>query len=104
MDWHELHKMKAPELREMAAGQGHTGTSGMNKDQLVQWLAEKLGIDKPHKVVAAEAARVLKNKIKELKESRQGALEAKDKSALKQARRKIHRLKRRMRRSAHLAS
>jgi len=103
MDWHELQKKKVTELREMASEQGHSGTSGLIKDQLVEWLADKLGIERPHKVVSGMDKAGIKAKIRELKTERQQALEAGDHAALKRARRKIHRLKRRIRRGAHLA-
>ena len=104
MDWHELQKKKVAELREMAHEEGHKGTSGLIKDQLVEWLADKLNIEKPHKVVddTQEKAQ-LKARIRELKTIRQEALLAKNKEELKKARRQIHRLKRTIRKMGHLS-
>ena len=104
MDWHELQKKKVTELREMAKEYGEKGTSGMIKEQLVDFLAEKLGIEKPHKIVDdAEEKRMLKGRIRELKAIRQQALEAKNREELKKARRQIHRLKRTIRKMGHLS-
>lgn len=104
MDWHQLHKKRVADLREMM--QEHlpevTGITQMKKVQLVELLADKLGIDKPHKVVTGLDKQAVKGKIKELKVLRQAALEAKDSSELKKQRRAIHRLKRRMRRAASM--
>ncbi|MBN2171671.1 MAG: hypothetical protein JW819_10180 [Candidatus Krumholzibacteriota bacterium] len=103
MDWHELQKKKVAELREMAAEEGHTGTSGLIKEQLVEWLADQLGIERPHKVVVGVDKAGMKAKIRELKTERQQALAAGDGEGLRRARRQIHRLKRRIRRGARLA-
>jgi hypothetical protein len=104
MDWHELHKKKVTQLRGMAQEQGVTGTSGMNKDALVELLAEKLGIERPHLVVTdASAKKEAKARIKALKVERQAALEAGDHTELKRLRRTIHRQKRSLRKMAELA-
>jgi hypothetical protein len=103
MDWHELAKKKVTELRELGHEKGMQGTSAMTKDVLVEKLAELLGIDKPHLVADGEEKAKIKAKIRELKVKRQEALEAGDRVQLKRARRKINRLKRRIRRNAHLA-
>ncbi len=104
MDWHALHKKKVAELREMAHEKGHEGTSGLNKDQLVDWLAGELGIEKPHLVVDdADSKAKIKAQIRELKTVRQQALEARNREELKRARRQIHRLKRTVRKMGHLS-
>ncbi len=66
---------------------------------LVDMLAEKMGIEKPHKHVAAGLGkRAIKAEIRDLKVKRQAALEAGDSDALKKSRRMIHRRKRKLRR------
>ena len=76
--------------------------SGYNKEQLVQLLADALGIQKPHLVVDADFKKDLKAQIKELKVKRQAALDAKEKTELKRVRRKIHKLRRKLRTQAKL--
>ncbi len=105
MDWHELNKHRVADLRELM--KEHlpevTGITQMKKDELVTHLAEKLGIEQPHKVVVGVDKTSMKARIRELKALRQQALDAGDKAALNQHRRSIHRLKRRLRRGATLA-
>ena len=104
MDWHELSKIKVNDLREMAKEYNVKGTSGMSKDQLVRFLAEKKGIEKPKLVVDNEAEKVkIKARIRELKAARQAALEAKNRQELKKSRRQIHHLKRGIRKMGHLS-
>ncbi len=103
MDWHELHKTKVTALREMAKEQGIKGTSGLNKDELVEVLALKLGIPKPHLIVTdAEAKSAIKARIRDLKLKRDEALAAHDHSELKRIRREIHRLKHKTHKMASL--
>lgn len=103
MDWHELHKKKVDELREMAKEYPDVGAvSGMHKDELVKLVADHMGIHKPHLVVEGIDKVSIKAEIRAWKVKRDAALEAKDKKALKHARRQIHKRKRRMRRYAHL--
>jgi hypothetical protein len=81
-----------------------TGLTGLKKDELVEQLAAKLGIEKPHKHVAAGLGkRAIKAEIRDLKVKRQAALEAKEYDELKKCRRQIHRRKRRLRRMMHLS-
>jgi len=106
MDYHELQKTRVADLREMM--KEHlpevTGLTGLKKDELVEQLAAKLGIEKPHKHVAAGLGkRAIKAEIRDLKVKRQAALEAKDYEELKKFRRQIHRRKRRLRRMMHLS-
>ena len=66
-------------------------------------LAEKLGIEKPHKHVAAGLGkRAIKAEIRELKSKRDAAIEAGDKSNLYRYRKAIHRRKRKLRRMMQL--
>ena len=106
MDYHELQKTRVTDLREMM--KEHlpevTDATGLKKAELVDQLAAKLGIEKPHKHVAAGLGkRAIKAEIRELKVKRQAALEAKDVDELKKYRRKIHRKKRRLRRMMQLS-
>jgi len=101
MDYHELQKTRVADLREMM--KEHLpeveGVIGLKKEELVLQLADKLGIEQPHKHVAAGLGkRAIKAEIRELKVKRQAALEAKDADELKKYRRLIHRRKRRLRR------
>lgn len=101
MEYHDLQKTRVIDLREMM--KEHlpevTGVTAKKKEELVDLLAEKLGIEKPHKHVAAGLGkRAIKAEIRELKLKRQAALEAKDSQELQKYRRLIHRRKRRLRR------
>jgi hypothetical protein len=103
MDWHELQKKKVDELREMAKDKADvTGASGMSKDQLVEVVAESLGIEKPHLVAEGIDKQSIKKKIRTLKAEVAEAIQAKDREAIRRKRRQIHRLKRRIHRAAHL--
>ena len=101
MEYHDLQKTRVVDLREMM--KEHLpevkGITGLKKDELIEQLADKLGIEKPHKHVAAGLGkRAIKAEIRELKLKRQAALEAKEYDELKKFRRQIHRRKRRLRR------
>lgn len=102
MDWHELEKKRVADLREMMHKElpDVTGVVGMKKEELVERLAAKLGIERPHKVVTGVDKPTIRGKIKKLKELRAEALAAHDGATLKKRRRAIHRLKRRLRKAA----
>ena len=105
MEYHDLQKTKVTDLREMAKEHApeQKGLSGLKKDELVDLLAEKLGIEKPHKHVAAGLGkRAIKAEIRELKSKRDAAIEAGDKSNLYRYRKAIHRRKRKLRRMMQL--
>ena len=98
--YEELHKMKVDQLREIAVEQDDErlqGNSQMNKDHLLPLLCEVLGIEAHahHEVVGIDK-RAIKDRIKAFKADRDKALEDRDKAGLKQARRQIRRLKRRL--------
>ncbi len=106
MEYHDLQKTRVADLREMM--KEHLpevkGLAGLKKDELIEQLAAKLGIEKPTKHVAAGLGkRAIKAEIRELKLKRQAALEAKDYEELKKYRRQIHRRKRRLRRMMDLS-
>ncbi len=99
----ELKHKTVAELREIAAGIDHDAVKGysqLRKDKIIEGICTALGIDMHahHEIVGLDK-RTIKAKIRELKKQRDAALEAHDSKELKQARRAIHRLKRRMRRA-----
>ena len=106
MEFHDLQKTRVGDLRDMM--KEHLpevqGVVGLKKEELVDMLADKLGIEKPSKHVAAGLGKSgIKAEIKDLKVKRQAALEAGDGAELKTYRRKIHRRKRRLRRMMQLS-
>jgi len=104
VDWHELNKKRVADLRDMMKEHAPQiqGVLSWKKDRLVEELSELLGIEKPHKEVAGIDKTAIKAKIQRHKELRQQALEAGDHDQLKFQRRKIHRLKRQLRRAMHV--
>lgn len=101
--YEELRKMKVDGLREIAAELGDArleGNSQMNKDHLLPVLCEVLGIDAHvhHEVVGIDKA-AIKGQIKQLKVARDQALTDKDPEGLRQARREIRKLKRKLHRA-----
>jgi hypothetical protein len=101
MDYHELEKTKVTKLREMAEEHLEIeGISGKTKEELVDLLADKLGIEKPHLVASGIGKRNVKAKIRELKVERDKALAAKDSVQLKRVRRRMHRLRHKLRKAA----
>jgi hypothetical protein len=104
VDWHELNKHRVADLRDMM--KEHlpevTGITQMKKEQLVELLADKLEIERPHKVVAGIDKAEIKAQIRALKLKRDTALEAHDHAELKKQRRAIHNLKRKLRRAMSL--
>jgi len=106
VDYHDLQKTRVSDLREMMKEKmpDVQGVVGLKKDQIVEMLAEHLGIEKPHKhVERGLGKRKIKAQIRELKVKRQAALEAGDTAELRKYRRLIHRQKRRLRRLMQLS-
>lgn len=106
MEYHDLQKTRVTDLRTMVKEHfpNAQGVVGLKKEAMIEMLAEKLGIEKPHKHVAAGLGkRAIKAEIRELLVKRQAALEAKDQKELKKTRRLIHRRKRRLRRMMQLS-
>jgi excinuclease UvrABC helicase subunit UvrB len=97
MDYHELAKTKVDRLREMAKEYPDVTAAGLNKEQLIDLLCEKMSIEKPHKVATGVDKSGLKKQIRELKKERNAALEARDHEKLVATRAKIHRLRRQLR-------
>jgi hypothetical protein len=104
VDWHELNKKRVVDLRAMMQEQMPEvqGVIGMKKEQLIEQLAAKMGIERPAKRATGIDKTAVKKEIGERKAKRQAALEARDPAELKKQRRAIHRLKRRLRRAASL--
>lgn len=101
MDFHELNLMTVAQLREVAAGiDGLEGYTQMRKDKLLVTVCEHLHIDlhEHHDVVGVDKG-AIKKKIQALKAERDEVLAAGDSLKLKRIRRRIHRLKRGIRRA-----
>ncbi|HEX9627977.1 MAG TPA: hypothetical protein VGA00_13645 [Acidiferrobacterales bacterium] len=101
--YEELKHKTVAELREIAAGLEHEAVQGysqLNKDHLLTALCTALGIDTHvhHEVVGIDKAEV-KGRIRALKKDRDAALAAKDHAKLRGILRRIHSLKRGMRRA-----
>lgn len=106
MTLQELQKMTVVKLRQEAMQHGGiSGVSGMSKAQLVEAMAELLGIDAktPARTATAKISgdkSVLKKEIRSLKATRDEALSAGDANSLNRARLDIKRRKRALRRMA----
>lgn len=99
MDLHELEHKTVKDLRDMAKEYDDIeGTSGMKKDDLLEVLCTKLGIDRHAKVPEGIGRRKLRQEIRELRQKRDAALEARDSSTLAAVRGAIKSKKRRIRR------
>jgi hypothetical protein len=101
----ELKHKTVAELRDIAAGIQHEalqGYSQLNKEHLLVQLCKALNITMltHHKVAVGEAKVKIKSKIKELKVKREEVLKAGDHKALKHLRRRMHFLKRNLRKAS----
>jgi hypothetical protein len=101
--YEQLSAMTVIELRKIADGIEHEdlkGHSTMHKEKLLPVLCKVLGIEAHahHQVVGLDKAKV-KAEIRLLKNERDAALVSKDKNRLKQVRRQIHSLKKKLRRA-----
>ncbi len=101
--YEELHSMTVAELREVAKeldSEALRGYSSMHKEELLVALCESLGIEAhvTHHVVGLDKTQV-KMEIRDLKQQRQAAIDSGDHAELKKIRRKIHRLKRKIRKA-----
>ncbi len=99
----ELRKKTVAQLREIAQGIEHDavhGYSTMHKEELLPALCTALDIEAHvhHEAVGINKRKV-KARLRDLKVERDAALEARDKKRLKTALRKIHRLKRSIRKA-----
>ena len=106
MTLQELRKMTVVKLRQEAMQRGGiSGVSGMSKSELVEALADQLGIDMeaPARLVSATISgdkAILKSEIRTLKTARDEAQAAGDPGGLHRARTDIKRRKRALRRLA----
>jgi hypothetical protein len=103
--YEDLKKKTVAELRDIAAGIQHEslqGYSQLNKEHLLVQLCNALNISMltNHKVAKGEIKVKLKTKITELKGKREEALKAGKHEDLKHVRRRIHLLKRNLRKAA----
>jgi len=102
-DFEELKHMKVSELREIASDLDDDAIEGytqMNKDHLLENLCHALEIDMfvHHEIVGIDKAQV-KREIRRLKKKRDKYIEDKNKHELKRVRRRIHDLKRKLRKA-----
>jgi uncharacterized protein (UPF0216 family) len=105
MDYHELQKTTVNKLREMAKQyEDLEGVTGMSKERLVDALAAKLGIERPHKVVIGIDKASIKVKMRALKKERDAALAAKDRARLHAIRHDLHKLRHRLRKATQITA
>ena len=107
MTRHELERMTVLKLREEALKYPElTGVHGMKKTELVDALAQLMGLPeeegskKKLKVKKGETKGSLKKSINSLKKKRVEALQSKDAKALKIVRKKIKSAKRKLKKLA----
>ena len=102
--YHELKEKTIQELRDIAKDVKHDAVQGfsqMNKEHLLPALCKALSVDAhEHHEVHGIDKPAIKAKMRELKQKKAAALEARDHSTLKAVRRQIHGLNRQIR--AHL--
>ncbi len=100
----DLKKMTVAQLKEIAAGIEHEAVKGytqLNKDHLLAAVCKALGIDTfEHHVAKGIDKSGIKAKIRELKSERGKALEAHNRTEIKEIRLQIKRLKKRLRKYA----
>ena len=99
----DLKKKTVAELREIAEGLEHEAVKGytqLNKEHLLEALCKALNIDTHlhHEVVGIDKTSI-KKQIRELKKKRDKALDTRNHAELKMIRRRIHRLKRKIRKA-----
>jgi hypothetical protein len=102
MELKDLEKLTVVKLREMAMEyEDVTGVSAMNKDQVIDILCEKLGIDRHAHIVVVKGVDkgTLKKMIREFKGQAAEALAGGDKAAARVLRRRAHHTKRKLRKS-----
>ncbi len=99
-----LKHLTVAELREIAKDIKHEAVQGytqMNKEHLLKAICTALHIDMhAHHVAVGVDKTSIKAKIRQLKQERDQAIEAKDAARLRAVRRHIHRLKRELHKAA----
>jgi hypothetical protein len=109
MELRDLQKMTVVKLREEALSMGgFVGVSGMSKQQLIEAMAPRLGIDLEAAMKAvrekfATDKPAIKQEIRSLKAQRDDALTTHDATAVAQVRKQIKKHKRTLRRMARQA-
>jgi hypothetical protein len=103
-NWDDLSKLTVPRLRELTAEDTQlSNTTGLEKPELLEALAQIYGIERP-KQVRAEGIKTLKRQMKGARKERDELLAVapaqRDKAKLKRVRTRMRRLKRQMRRLA----
>ena len=97
MDWKDLEKMTVLKLREEALKYPQIeGVHGKNKEQLMDEIANILGIERPHAHFTETVVHTksdLKHRLHELKAERDKLLAAHDHDGLHAVRREMHSLK-----------
>lgn len=101
--YEELHEMTVAQMRDVAQEVDHDAVAGystMHKEDLLKALCTALGIEAHvhHEVVGIDK-KAIKARIREFKLERNRALDSGDAKELKQIRRRIHRLKRAIRKA-----
>ena len=105
MDYNALEQMTVVKLREEAKKADISGTTGMKKEELIEALAEKLGLEKPVRTKRKKSKSAplgkaaLKQRLAELREQRKQARSAANRKQVQLLRRRIHSTKRRLRRA-----
>lgn len=100
MDFQELKKNTVTKLREMVKEQlpDVKGVAGLRKEELVGLLAGQLGLESPRKRAESMDKAALKAEIRKIKASRTAAVAQRDKAAMEETRKELHRLRRQLRR------
>ena len=104
MELRDLHKMTVVKIREVALQQGDiVGVHGMSKQEIIEALAPRLGIDLEAATKAARTRFAGNKTISAELRQRDAALADHDAVALSQARKSIKQYKRVLRRMARKA-
>ena len=100
----ELHQMTVSELREIAETQNADDVKGfksLKKAQLLELMCKVLGVDaEEHHTARGIDKAAIKVQMRELRVARDAAIEAHNHNELRIVRRQIHRLNRKIRRTA----
>ena len=101
--YEELKKMTVAQLREMASemdSEALKGYTQLNKEHLIEAMCKAMGIEtRVHHEVVGLNKGTIKSRIKALRKRRNEALESRNHKELKDVRRQIHRLKRKIHRA-----
>jgi hypothetical protein len=102
LTYEELQQKTVAELRDIAKGITHDAVQGytqMNKEHLLPAICKALGIDSHvhHHLATGFDKAAIKARMRTLRADRETALEARDFERLKELRRELHALNRRIR-------